>query len=106
MKYAEREAERQNPKPKSAVLTSTRSTADEDAHRDYDGYDIEEDLARIRLAVKEITESPRSFSSYGPSLRFLVEAFENLDEYLVRGGPLPKSWAVRMQDEPGTDGGL
>lgn len=69
-------------------LKSTRaSKEDEDAHRDMDGFDVSEELARLRRAVKESeTVTP------GDNLalyRFIAEAFANIDENYIRLGPSP-----------------
>lgn len=71
-------------------LHSTRSDANVDAHRDMDGFDVGEELARLRRAVKEAEcvspeESPELY-------RFIVEAFGNIDESLRREGDLPRAW--------------
>ncbi len=74
-------------------LKTTRSDQSEDAHRDMDGFDKDEELARLRRAVKETeTVSPEE----NPELyRFIAEAFGNIDETLCRLGPLPKAWKPR-----------
>ncbi len=71
-------------------LNTTRSHESKDAHRDMDDFDEDEELARLRRAVKETeTVSPEE----NPELyRFIVEAFGNIDEGLRRLGPLPKAW--------------
>ena len=69
-------------------LKTTRSHANEDAHRDGDGFDVDEELARLRRAVKEA----KSDSSKALLLEFIVEAFGNIDEHLLREGDLPRTW--------------
>ncbi len=71
-------------------LNTTRSHESKDAHRDMDDFDEDEELARLRRAVKETeTVSPEE----NPELyRFIVEAFGNIDEGLRRLGPLPQAW--------------
>lgn len=71
-------------------LETTRSHASEDAHRDMDGFDADEELARLRRAVVEA----RSLSpEENPALyRFIAESFANLDEHLLREGALPRTW--------------
>lgn len=62
---------------------STRSDASEDAHRDFDGFDVDEELRRLREAVKDGGTA---------ALTFVAEAASNIDEHLNRGGVLPKRW--------------
>ncbi len=81
--YAAAEKERSNPKPKKRVFVTTRSNESEDAYRDMDGFDLEEELARLRLAMRASTLD---------SMTFAREAFNNIDEHLVRQGKLPRSW--------------
>lgn len=35
------------------MITSTRSNASADARRDFDGFDVDEELARLRRALRE-----------------------------------------------------
>lgn len=74
--YTEARKEWENPTPKERVFKTTRSGASDDAHRDFDGFDIDEELARARLAM----------------IQFVAEAFNNIDEWLIRMGRLPKAW--------------
>lgn len=83
--------ERDNPTPKERVFKTTRSNKNPDAHRDYDHFDIDEELARARLAIKD--GSPEA-------LKFAVEAFDNIDEWLIRMGRLPRSWEHADDDAP------
>lgn len=71
-------------------LTSTRSNEDEDAHRDMDGFSVNEELARLRRAVKEVesVKPERELRLH----RFIAEAFANIDEHLRRLGQLPEAW--------------
>lgn len=73
------EDERTTPRP----LVTTRSCRNVDAHRDFDGFDINEELARLRYATTLATPE---------ALDFAKTAFTNIDEFLVRGGPLPRTW--------------
>jgi hypothetical protein len=66
------------------LLASTRSHADDDAHRDFDQFDVNEELARVRRALHE--EATPAVTN------FIATAFSNIDEWIVRGGPLPKAW--------------
>jgi len=61
-------------------MISTRSKKSEDAHRDFDGFDVDEELARFRAAVSrgDVTNA--------------VELAKNIDENLSRGGPIPVAW--------------
>lgn len=79
-----RQQEMRHPKPKKRVFETTRSDENEDAHRDMDGFDVDEELARLRLALKSKASSASMFA---------LEAIANIDEHLTRGGPLPKAWA-------------
>jgi hypothetical protein len=90
------------------VLESTRSHAGEDAWRDMDYFDRDEELARLRRAIHEVRHlNPTGFERHqkwsidprqvSPGrlvelLAFIGEAFDNLDENLVRLGPLPEAW--------------
>ncbi len=71
-------------------LTSTRSNKNEDARRDMDGFDVDEELARLRRAVKEV-ESVKPKQKL-KAHRFIAEAFANIDEHLLRLGGLPETW--------------
>ena len=75
---------------RSLNLETTRSSRSEDAHRDMDGFDVDEDLARLRRAVREAEgSSPKENPElYG----FIAEAFGNIDESLRRLGSLPEAW--------------
>jgi hypothetical protein len=86
--YDAREDERQHPKPKQRVLTSTRvGKPGSDAHRDMDGFDVDEELARLRIALQRPTVLNPATAG------FIREAFRNIDEHLVRGGTPPTAWA-------------
>lgn len=90
------------------ILESTRSHAGEDAWRDMDGFDLDEELARLRRAVHEVRthylpdRRPRYMAwvlrrlagaeHAFDLLGFIAEAFTNIDETLVRLGPLPRAW--------------
>lgn len=67
------------------ILQSTRSNEDVDAHRDMDGFDVDEELARLRRALVVEEKTPEVCA-------FIVEAFMNIDESLRREGDLPKAW--------------
>jgi len=72
------------------ILQTTRSCEGADAHRDMGGFDVDEELARLRRAVRETEhvspeESPELY-------RFVTEAFGNVDEHLRRLGSLPETW--------------
>src|SRR5271155_4032022 len=97
--------EREAVEDRPLVLESTRSKDGPDSHRDMDGYDDDEELARLRRAIFEMKKamSPKG-KAHGPTawtllpklpvmqtLRFICEAFDNIDERLERLGPLP--WA-------------
>lgn len=62
------------------TLTSTRSNANEDAHRDFDDFDQDEELQRFREAVRS------------GQWRTAAILAANLDESLSRGGSLPAAW--------------
>ena len=85
-------------------LQSTRASHDADAHRDMDGFDGDEELARLHRALKEAeTVSPEQ----NPKLyRFIAEATLNLDEEGRRGGPMPAAWSHRSErQQKGLDHG-
>jgi len=82
-------------------LETTRSNASGDAHRDMDGFDQDEELARLRRAVEE---TKGSAPDDRPQLfRFIVEAFSNIDEQLQRLGPLPHAWVGSARTWVGTE---
>lgn len=62
------------------TITSTRSNASADARRDFDGFDVNEELVRFRRALRD------------GQWRIAAELAANLDEYLSRGGSLPVAW--------------
>lgn len=94
------------------ILNSTRSHDDENAWRDMDGFNKDEELARLRRAVHEVRRmNPNYFERHMPwsvdptyrdtaqdilraqaLLAFIGEAFTNIDESLSRLGPLPNAW--------------
>lgn len=61
-------------------ITSTRSNANKDAHRDFDDFDQDEGLQRFREAVRS------------GQWRAAAILATNLDESLSRGGSLPAAW--------------
>lgn len=64
----------------SNAIVSTRSAANEDARRDFDGFDVDEELRRLRRALRD------------RQWRTAAELAANLDEHLCRGGSLPVAW--------------
>ena len=64
----------------SKAIVSTRSNVNEDARRDFDGFDADEELSRLRRALRDGT------------WRVAAELMANLDEHLCRGGSLPVAW--------------
>ena len=70
-------------------IVSTRSIANEDARRDFDGFDVDEELRRLRRALRD------------GRWRVAAELTANLDEHLCRGGSLPVAWLGPscMQDD-------
>lgn len=76
---------------------STRSDADVDARRDFDGFDVDEELRRLNAALSVATP---------PSIRFAAEAMVNIDEWLGRGGALPKRWWKAGSARPNGPGGI
>lgn len=61
-------------------IVSTRSNASADARRDFDDFDVDEELARFRAACR------------ARDWRMAAELASNLDEHLARGGSLPVGW--------------
>lgn len=70
-------------------IISTRSRQNPDAARDFDGFDVDEELRRFRDAVR--TDQPQ----------VAIELAANIDEHLSRGGSLPVAWLgpACMQEE-------
>jgi hypothetical protein len=62
------------------TLKSTRSNRNADARRDFDGFDVDEELVRFRFALKQ------------GDWRAAAELAANIDEHLSRSGPLPVAW--------------
>ncbi len=62
-------------------FASTRSHANEDAHRDFDGWNAEEEIRRFRAAVK---------ARHWHAAALLAA---NLDEFMSRGGARPGAWS-------------
>lgn len=62
------------------TITSTRSSASSDAHRDFDNFDVDEELRRLREARLQ------------GQWQIVAELAANLDEHLSRGGSLPVAW--------------
>ncbi len=65
------------------LLVSTRSNENVDARRDFDGFEIETELERLRLGLRS------------GNLDFIREAFGNIDEWLSREGRFPVEWEKR-----------
>lgn len=61
-------------------LRSTRSDENEDARRDFDGFDPDEELLRFREAADEGRN------------KLATELAHNLDEWMSRGGVPPMDW--------------
>jgi hypothetical protein len=62
------------------MITSTRSNKNEDARRDFDDFDVDEELRRLREALRD------------EQWHSVAELAANLDEHLSRGGSLPVAW--------------
>ena len=76
---------------------STRSDASEDARRDFDGFEVNEELRRLNAALSVASPS---------SIRFAETAMQNIDEWLVRGGALPERWWNAGSAQPNDPGGV
>lgn len=63
-----------------AFLISTRSNSNEDARRDFDGFDIDDEMRLFREACRQ------------KDWKHAAEFMSNIDEYLVRGGEPPNCW--------------
>lgn len=74
------------------ALVTTRSNENVDAHRDFDNFDVEEELRRLRQGLRS------------GNLGFCREAFSNLDEWLSRNGRPPSVWSPFGTAEPGIQG--
>jgi len=59
---------------------STRSSANEDAARDFDGFDPDEELQRFRGAIEDQSFEDAAWLAF------------NLDEWMTRGGTKPREW--------------
>ena len=66
--------------PDRLAFKSTRSNRSSDAHRDYDGFDCDEELLRAQLAVK------------ARAWKKAAQMYANLDESMQPGGRIPASW--------------
>ena len=76
---------------KQIILDTTRSKTNSDAHRDMDGFDVNEELARLHRALKSVEAlTPQELPEF---YAFIAEGFANLDEHLLRLGALPKAWS-------------
>lgn len=62
------------------MITSTRSNKNADARRDFDGFNVDEELRRFREV------------SHLKQWEIAAELAGNLDEHMSRGGNLPKEW--------------
>lgn len=72
-------------------ITSTRSNASVDARRDFDGFAVDEELARLRRALRD------------GQWRAAAELTANIDEHLSRGGSLPVAWLGPVCMQTATD---
>jgi hypothetical protein len=93
------------PKKKiPTLLPSTRSHESADAHRDFDHFDPDEELRRMRWAFKKSIDAKMTTGERRDALRLVVEMAMNLDESLTRQGTLPRAWAYAKRPAmPGTD---
>ena len=76
----------------STLLRTTRSNKSKDAHRDFDGFDADEERRRMRMAFRISVNAKVSTAARSKAMRAVVEMAVNLDEYLTRGGALPWAW--------------
>jgi hypothetical protein len=65
---------------KLTKIVSTRSSINADARRDFDNFDIDEELSRLRKAMRR------------GQWRVVAELAANLDQYLSCGGSFPVAW--------------
>jgi len=82
--------------PVGLILKSTRSNANEDARRDFDDFDVNEELCRARRALHEVDKGEDAERSPDALHSFAAECFLNIDEWLSRGGDLPSAWQGRF----------
>jgi len=82
--------------PVGLILKSTRSNANEDARRDFDDFDVNEELCRARRALHEVDKGEDTERSPDALHSFAAECFLNIDEWLSRGGDLPSAWRGRF----------
>lgn len=73
-------AKRPQAPKKLTKIVSTRSNTSTDARRDFDHFDVDEELCRLRKAMRQ------------GQWRVAAELVSNLDEHLSRGGSLPVAW--------------
>ncbi len=76
---------------KELNLESTRSNANTDAYRDMDGFDVDEELARLHKAL-DVAEGCAP-EVYPTLFEFIEVAVRNIDESLRRMGTLPRAWS-------------
>ena len=83
-------AKRAQASKKLTKIVSTRSNASEDARRDFDHFDVDEELSRLREAMRQ------------GQWRIAAELASNLDQFLSCGGSLPVAWlGPTCMQEPG-----
>jgi hypothetical protein len=70
------------------LQTTRHGLTGSDAWRDFDSFDVNEELSRLRRALVEPLDGKNDPSV----LKFVYTAIANIDEHLLRGGPLPKAW--------------
>lgn len=104
--YGARQDQLDAPTPKERVFNSTcapmNGDPDNDAYRDMDGFDVDEELARLRLAIRE----PMFVGPKATKLaRFVAEAFHNIDRSLVREGDRPQAWLAARRPRAKKDDG-
>lgn len=76
----------------TTLLRSTRSCEGEDARRDFDRFNPDEELRRMRAAIRESADAKATTGDRRDAMRLAVEVAMNLDEWLTRAGRLPKVW--------------
>lgn len=72
---------------KELVFQTTRSNNSPDEYRDMSGFNVDDELNRLLLALS--IEKQKDLSS---NIKFIFEAIKNIDEHLNRHGVLPERW--------------
>ncbi len=86
--------------PRREAHMTTRSSSSRDGHRDFDGFDVELELQRLRANLDTADDKKQQRGIRDLALVTSATAARNIDEWMCRGGSMPFAWrAARAEAE-------